>query len=94
MLAKLMGIGDVVAALTTIVVALFPSFLPRTIVFYAAGYLIFKGGMFALGGNIISYIDVFCGIYLILLTYGVSVTLITIFVVFFLIQKNILSLIQ
>ena len=94
MLIKLMGIGDIIAAITAVIVAAFPTVLPRAVVFYVAGYLIFKGGIFAFSGNLISYFDVFCGIYIILLTYGISITIVTILVVFFLIQKNVLSLIQ
>jgi len=94
MLTKILGLGDVIAALTTALAAVFPFLLPKQIVFYIAGYLILKGGMFAITGNIISYIDVFCGIYLILLTYGISFTILTLFVVIFLIQKNILSFLQ
>ena len=94
MLTKIMGFGDVVAAVTTALATAFPLLLPKTIVFYIAGYLILKGGIFAMSGNLISYIDVFCGIYLILLTYGVSVTAITIFAVIFLTQKNILAFLQ
>lgn len=91
MLTKIMGFGDFVAALTTVLIAVFPALLPRTIIFYIAGYLILKGGMFALSGNFISYIDVFCGLYLILMTYGISFTIVTIFVALFLFQKNIFS---
>ena len=88
MLMKILGFGDVVAALATTFAAVFPFVLPKQLVFYIAGYLILKGGMFALSGNIVSYIDVFCGFYLILLTYGLSFTIITVFVVIFLIQKK------
>ena len=94
MLTKILGFGDVVAAITAALTAAFPFLLPKTIVFYIAGYLILKGGMFAVTGNFVSYIDVFCGIYLILLTYGISFTALTLFVVIFLIQKNILSFLQ
>ncbi len=94
MLMKILGVGDVIAALTTALVAAFPVLLPKRLVFYIAGYLILKGGMFATSGNIISYIDVFCGIYLMLLTYGISFKIITFFVVIFLIQKNIISFLQ
>ena len=59
MITKIMGLGDILAAITAVLVALFPDLLPRQLVFIFAGYLVLKGGMFAMSGNLVSFIDVF-----------------------------------
>jgi hypothetical protein len=94
MIAKLMGIGDIAGAVAIALLTISPALLPKQIVLYIAGYLILKGGFFAFTGNMVSMIDVLCGIYIILLYFGVSVTLLSIFAVVFLLQKNVAALLS
>lgn len=89
-----MGIGDVFGAIIAIILSFNPSILPRNIVIYAAGYLILKGGFFAISGNFVSYLDVLCGIYIVLLSYSISLPILTIIVVVFLIQKNVVAFVS
>ncbi|MFH1399679.1 MAG: hypothetical protein ABIG95_06220 [Candidatus Woesearchaeota archaeon] len=86
----MLAIGDCLAAAAIWVIGLTPWSVPKTLAFYLAGYLILKGGFFALGGNIVSFLDVGCGFYLILLSLGHASSFLTLFAVIFLIQKNIL----
>ncbi len=88
MIIKLFGVIDFVIA----AVLIFSFILPSNIIFYASGYLILKGGFFALGGNLVSWIDVLCGLYLFLISLGVSFTLITVIFVIYLLQKSLFSL--
>ncbi len=93
MIVKLLGIGDMIAALAVFIVSLNPSLIPGKTIFYIVSYLIIKGGLFALMGNFISYMDIISGIYIIALSKGFSVPLLTFIVVLFLVQKNIFAFI-
>lgn len=88
MIVKLMGLGDLFSAVITMLAAAHPLTMPANILSYAAGYLILKGGLFSLTGNAVSYLDVLCGINIILLGYGISLPLLTLFSVIFLTQKT------
>ncbi len=92
MIVKLMGVGDLIAALAIFLTALSPDFLPHSLFVFSVFYLLIKGAMFCLMGNFVSYIDVFCGIYLFLLRAGLSVPVITFLAIIFLLQKNIFSM--
>ena len=83
MLVKILGLADVVAA----IVILAAPILPTNILVYSAGYLIFKGGLFALSGNVISILDIICGIFTLLIAFDISHPIITLFVLVFLVQK-------
>ncbi|MBS1267097.1 MAG: hypothetical protein MAG795_01068 [Candidatus Woesearchaeota archaeon] len=93
MIVKLLSLGDLIAALVAFTVSLNPELIPGKLVFYVIAYLIVKGGLFALMGNFISYFDIASGIYIIALTKGFSVPLLTFIVVLFLVQKNIFAFI-
>jgi hypothetical protein len=47
-----------------------------------------KGIMFSMSGNFISFIDIFCGVYMILMTYGLAIPIISLLLVLYLFQKN------
>ncbi|MBI2147068.1 hypothetical protein HYU19_01165 [Candidatus Woesearchaeota archaeon] len=83
MLVKLLGLADLAAVL----VILAAPILPMNIIIYSAGYLIFKGGLFAINGNIISILDVVCGILTLLMAFDISSPFITLFMLVFLVQK-------
>lgn len=83
MLIKLLGLADLAAVITIIAAPI----LPANIIIYSAGYLIFKGGLFAINGNIISVLDVVCGIFTLLLAFDISHPYITLFMLIFLVQK-------
>ncbi|MBW2971225.1 hypothetical protein KY320_03635 [Candidatus Woesearchaeota archaeon] len=91
MLVKLMGLGDIFAAVMTIVATMHPVAASKQLIGYAAAYLVLKGGIFSLAGNIVSYIDVLCGVYIFLLSLGISLPLLTLFAVLFLVQKTAFS---
>ena len=84
-----MGAGDILSAIIIGVMSFFPGILPRNIIVAFALYLIIKGLFFGMGGNFISFIDVFCGVYIILLMFGVSISFITLLIVLYLMQKNV-----
>ena len=90
MLIKILGVGDLI---TGIIVAL-SSIFPKGIILLGAKWLIIKGGFFALTGNMVSFIDVFCGVYVIFLAFGYNVTSLTILVAIWVFQKAIFSLIR
>lgn len=88
MIQKILGLGD----LLCIFAILFAKFLPLQIIILAAFYLIIKGMVFALGGDIVSFMDIGIGIYLLLTTINISSTFVTTIAVIFLAQKAIFSL--
>ena len=85
---KLLGIGDL---LTTLIIWLSPV-LPQRYVLLAAMYLLGKGGIFAISGDFASYIDVFGGVYIILLAFGMGNFLLSVLFSVWLVQKAIFSL--
>ena len=85
---RTLGILDLWCALTIIV----HPWLPGILLLYSAAYLIFKGGYFAFMYNIASIIDVFFGLYLIILAYDMSAKLISIVGIIYLGQKGLISL--
>ncbi len=87
MFTSLLGLIDLAAAL----VFLSPSSFPQLIVRIIALALLFKGGMFTLGGDIASVLDVLIALYLFLILHGFSVGIINILALIFLLQKGLLS---
>lgn len=83
-----MGYLDLLIA----VMMLFSFLFPTKAMLYVMLYLVFKGGFFAMGGDLVSWIDVFCGAYALLLAYGIAFTPITLICVFYLGQKGLFSL--
>lgn len=88
MIAKIMGAGDVMAAIIIAIMSFLPDFLPRRAIILFAGYLLLKGIAFSMSGNFISYLDIACGIYIILMTFGISISVLSLLFVLYLIQKN------
>ncbi len=87
MITKVLGLGDFLVVL----VMLFAPFVPLKWLFYAASYLILKGGLFAFSGDIASILDIVSGVYVALFTLGYSWNLFSIIVGFYLGQKFLVS---
>lgn len=87
MIVKILGFIDL---LIVPIIFLSPH-IPQKVVFYGAGYLITKGAFFGMAGDIASYIDILCGLYIILLGFGISWTFLNVIVIIYLMQKAILS---
>ncbi|MEK6886710.1 MAG: hypothetical protein AABW88_02665 [Nanoarchaeota archaeon] len=85
MVTKIFGVLDFLSA----IVFLIP--LPKNIVLLAASYLIIKGLLFSLGEDIASYLDVAIGIYIIIFSFGFSITILSVISALFLLQKGLLS---
>ena len=78
--------------LITVIILLGAAILPSKLMFYAAFYLIVKGGIFILlSRDFASYGDLFSGLYLLVLSYGVYVPYLHQVVLFWLLQKTILT---
>ena len=88
MIVKILGGLDFIA----VVIIFFSSLFPQKVMLYAAGYLLFKGVLFAMGGDIASMLDILCGVYAVFLSYGISSTIITAVVLIYLMQKVVFSL--
>jgi hypothetical protein len=86
--AKIMGVGDFIA----IILILFAPVLPMKVILYGAAWLILKGGIFAMTGNIVSMLDVLCGLWTVALAFGAHSSTITIIVIIFLGQKVVFSM--
>ena len=89
MFYRLLGILDLVV----VGIILLASHLPHQFIFLGAMYLLLKGGFFAFMGDIASFIDAFIGIYMIVLSFGLSITVISVIAAIFLLQKAALSII-
>jgi hypothetical protein len=93
MIIKIFGILDLIAAIIFGLSHYF-HFIPRTMTFIIAGYLIVKGAIFLLSKDIASLIDVGCGL-VILLSIFLSIShLLFIITLIFLVQKGIFSLVS
>ncbi len=86
-LTRLLGIGDLLAALAILLAGGMPHAISKIL----ALYLISKGGVFALLGDKISILDVLCGLYLLAASNGISWMLVSIGAALFLVQKAVLS---
>lgn len=87
-IVKLLGIGD----LLSILLIWTAQIIPQRFALLAAIYLLGKGGIFAIGGDFASYIDVICGVYVILLTFGIGNILLSVLFSLYLLQKGVFSL--
>ena len=88
MLLKLLGIADLLA-----LIALFlATYLPQSLVIFMAIYLIAKGLIFTLMGDLVSLADVFTGLYIISASYGISHWSITLIITILILQKSIISI--
>lgn len=87
MIVKLLGTGDAYVVLAM----MFAPVLPIKFLIYAALWLIVKGGIFALAGDVISYFDIISGIYVVFYAYGFSITIVSVIVAIYLGQKFMVS---
>lgn len=89
MLLKFLGLADLTSALAL----LLSSVLPPTLVMVMALYLLAKGGIFVLGGDKWSLVDVsIAGYMMVIAAFGVSSTVITAVAVLLMLQKGGMSL--
>lgn len=89
MFTKTLGLLDIIAAL--IIIAY--SILPSKLILFAALYLVIKGVLFALTSScFINYIDIFTGLYIMLLYFGISFSFVTVLCLLFLMTKGVLSM--
>lgn len=86
---RLLGIADMICVLFILFTALFPENWLHT----GATYLVIKGGVFGLLGDIVSFFDAGIGVYLLLLGLGISSTVISVIAMLFLVQKAVFSLV-
>lgn len=88
MFAKVLGLLDL---LCVIVIVLY-NFMPHQLIMNLGMLLTMKGIIFSSMRNLVSILDVFAGIYIGLLVYGIHNSTVTIFFVIYLGQKGLLSL--
>jgi hypothetical protein len=80
---KVLALVDLFAAVSIIASA----FLPQKAIIYAATYLIGKGGWFAMMGNLMSVLDIACGIAIVFMAFGITHPTIMLGILVFLLQK-------
>jgi len=86
---RILGLID----LTCVLLILFSSLFPENWLMAGGGYLILKGGLFGLLGDIVSYFDLIVGLYLLLIVaLGLSSTVVSVVAMLFLVQKAVFSL--
>ena len=87
-LAKLLAIVDLVAIFAILAAPI----LPVKVMMYSAGYLILKGGMFAIMSyDLASFLDLLCGVVIIFLAFDISNSTINLIVLLYLVQKVVFS---
>ena len=90
MIVKLLGFADILA----IISLLASNILPQSLVLIMGLYLIGKGVLFIiLGGQLPNILDILCGFYILLVSYGISNWVISLIVIFYIGQKAIISLV-
>jgi len=90
---QILGILDIISAIVLVLKYFFQG-LPDKLVWAFAIYLIVKGALFLLSNDIISILDVACGIvFIVAVFFPISRTVLT-FTVIFLVQKGIFSLVS
>jgi hypothetical protein len=89
MILKLMGLLDFISG----IVIFFSFLMPRKALLLVAVYLLFKGFLFGYTGNITSWIDFICGIYVFILSFDVYFLILNISFAIYLVQKSFFSLI-
>ena len=87
MIVKILGVADMLAVLSL----LLASVIPQVIIIIMALYLIIKGLIFTIIGNIPSFIDLIIGFYIIAVSFGISHWIITLIVVVYIVQKAVIS---
>ena len=93
MIIKILGILDLIAAVI-FGLSYYFHFVPRGLMFFIAGYLILKGGIFLLTKDIASVIDVGCGVVVLVSVFFSVSMLVFIITLIFLLQKGIFSLVS
>ena len=88
MLLKLLGAADILTLISLLLI----SYLPKTLVIVMALYLIVKGIIFTLMGDIVSLIDALSGFYIITASYGLAHWSITLIITLIILQKSIVSI--
>lgn len=93
MISKMLGIVDF-AAVSIFIINLFDKFgwFPNSLVVAIGAYLIIKGIFFALILDFASFIDIFCGIIIVLSANFNMPWLLSAFVIIFLLQKAFFSI--
>jgi len=91
MLVKFLGILDIIAAVIFWSFSFFHLF-PKSFLVVSAFYLLIKGLIFVLTGDLISFFDIGCSVFLFLALIFTLPKLLVILVTFFLIQKGVISL--
>ncbi|HLD06688.1 MAG TPA: hypothetical protein VJC16_04095 [Candidatus Nanoarchaeia archaeon] len=87
MIIKIMGGIDLVAS----IILFFNGVMPEKLLGYVASYLIGKGVLFGMSGDIASYIDAGIGVYAIFLSFGLSSTILSTLATIYLLQKAVIS---
>lgn len=95
MIIKILGIADLFVALVVLVNTYFPIIsFPHSFIVWTGTYILIKGICFALVLDFTSFIDIACGI-IILLTLTLAIPKVIMAIVFFYIfQKGVISLIS
>ncbi len=88
-LAKILGVGDLLG----VIIIIFSAFFPQKMIIWIATFIILKGMMFAMTRNIVSFIDIGIGVYIVFIAYGISHWIPTLGSVLFLGQKGLFSLV-
>lgn len=84
----ILGIIDLFIAL----IILGAKFFPKSVILFAAFYIILKGLLFVLSNDAASYVDIAAGIYMMFIAAGFSLSLLSILFTIFLVQKGLFSL--
>jgi len=91
MIVKILGLLDIISALSFWLFALF-HIIPQTLILIIAFYLLIKGAIFLISKDIASILDIICaGIIFLALNSGIP-KFVAILVSLFLLQKGIFSL--
>jgi hypothetical protein len=93
MIIKIFGVLDLISALI-FGLSYYFHFIPKTMMFFVSGYLIIKGAIFLFSKDIASFIDVGCGVTILLSIFFSISHLIFIIALIFLIQKGLFSLLS
>jgi hypothetical protein len=89
MILKAMGLMDFISG----ILIFFSFMMPRKVLLLVALYLLFKGFLFGYTGNIISWIDFMCGVYVFIIAFDVYLLILNIGFAIYLVQKSFFSLI-
>ena len=89
MFYKLFALVDIIAILAVVASPL----LPLKAILAAGLLLLFKGAFFAMRGDVLSLLDVVCGMCIAFLAFGIGNTILLVVVVLFLLQKVFFSMI-